>query len=284
MRTTLASLALSFLLAGCPASMVADLDAGGSDAPRADDAPPGLDAPGLDAPGLDAPAADAPRVDGCIPSCEGRGCGDDGCGGSCGGCLPGATCTAAGRCDCPVATCGTRACGASTCGRPCGICDVTESCFMGACTTTACPGTSCRDRMFRRICEGQAGLGRCTTNPAFDAVCLCTGAGEDLACDACIDDGTEPAIGVACDDESDCPAGVACTIGLCGEPCSPVDSCATGVCYVPGDFSGVCLTPCACDVPGTCPTGTVCVDGLGAPSSACVDDARTFGATCSSGG
>lgn len=289
MRPTLSfcffSLAM-ILVPGCPASMTAVADGGGTDAPPAiDGGPP--DAPAIEA-GVDAamPPIDAPGVDGCVPDCAGRVCGDDGCGGSCGDCLTGATCTAAGACDCPMATCDTDVCGVSSCGRSCGACAAGEGCFMGACMSAAtCPGTPCTDRAGRSICEGQAGLGRCTTDAALDAVCVCSGSGGELACDACIAAAVPPAIGTACTDASECPAGVPCGFtGLCGEPCDPTAACTSGVCFIPGDVSGACLEECACDIADTCPAGTRCIDVPGGTTSACVDVSRATGATCSLGG
>ncbi|MFT7578746.1 MAG: putative esterase [Myxococcota bacterium] len=39
------------------------------------------------------------RVDACVPNCEGRGCGDDGCGGRCGSCAPGNSCVEESICE-----------------------------------------------------------------------------------------------------------------------------------------------------------------------------------------
>ncbi|MCA9607115.1 MAG: hypothetical protein KC619_16025, partial [Myxococcales bacterium] len=59
-----------------------------------------------------------PPVDagGCVPSCVGRTCGDDGCGGSCGTCTTG-TCEA-GTCSC-TPNCVGRTCGDDGCGGSC---------------------------------------------------------------------------------------------------------------------------------------------------------------------
>ncbi|HOU52897.1 MAG TPA: C25 family cysteine peptidase [Myxococcota bacterium] len=60
---------------------------------------------------------------GCVPECEGRECGDNGCGGTCGGCPPGQTCSPEGRClpGC-LRDCGERECGDDGCGGACGLC------------------------------------------------------------------------------------------------------------------------------------------------------------------
>jgi hypothetical protein len=39
------------------------------------------------------------RLDTCFPTCDGKICGDDGCGGTCGSCLDGQTCSPTGKCD-----------------------------------------------------------------------------------------------------------------------------------------------------------------------------------------
>ncbi len=68
----------------------------------------------------------------CVPDCEGKTCGDDGCGGVCGHCfslegnlnddlcLPEQTCTVCG--------CGDRMCGSDACGSPCGACQPNYLC------------------------------------------------------------------------------------------------------------------------------------------------------------
>ncbi len=58
----------------------------------------------------------------CVPNCDGRNCGPDGCGGSCGDCPPPWTCPE-GRCvgTC-VPDCVGRQCGPDGCGGLCGCC------------------------------------------------------------------------------------------------------------------------------------------------------------------
>lgn len=62
----------------------------------------------------------------CAPACAGRPCGDDGCGGSCGTCSAGTTCSAAGTCDAPppgcTPSCAGKTCGDDGCGGSCGTC------------------------------------------------------------------------------------------------------------------------------------------------------------------
>jgi hypothetical protein len=87
-------------------------------------------------------------VPGCTPSCAGRQCGSDGCGGSCGDCLGGQFC-ARGQCvvDC-VPQCSGRECGDDGCGGVCGDCGAGSSCIAGVCTAGCipnCSGRKCGD-------------------------------------------------------------------------------------------------------------------------------------------
>jgi len=79
----------------------------------------------------------------CTPECGERVCGDDGCGGSCGDCNDGETCTAAGACEPAACTpdCGGKACGDDGCGGSCGACEVLQRCDAGACEDVLDCGT-----------------------------------------------------------------------------------------------------------------------------------------------
>lgn len=69
----------------------------------------------------------------CVPACEGRSCGDDGCGGSCGGCEGGLSCDdgiCVGGC---VPSCDGSICGDDGCGGSCGSCQGGFSCEAGDC-------------------------------------------------------------------------------------------------------------------------------------------------------
>ena len=72
----------------------------------------------------------------CVPDCNGKECGDDGCGGACGACGPDAPfqhmCNA-GVCEC-LPDCEDRECGDDGCGGSCGSCDEgVGSCAEGEC-------------------------------------------------------------------------------------------------------------------------------------------------------
>jgi hypothetical protein len=58
----------------------------------------------------------------CTPICDGRECGTDHCGGTCGSCADGTFCDVlTGKCDCSP-TCVDRECGDDGCGGSCGTC------------------------------------------------------------------------------------------------------------------------------------------------------------------
>ncbi len=76
-------------------------------------------------------------VAGCVPQCDGKFCGDDGCGGSCGLCGAGEVCNTAARCvaDPCQPECNGRQCGDDGCGGSCGTCGNGQLCVTetGAC-------------------------------------------------------------------------------------------------------------------------------------------------------
>ena len=110
-------------------------DVGGSDA--ATDA---LDVAGTDTEDTsedDTVSPDISEFDACTPACEGKMCGKDGCGGDCGECPGGQTCSG-GQCLC-VPDCQDKSCGDDGCGGSCGACDdgnpcTDDACWEGACT------------------------------------------------------------------------------------------------------------------------------------------------------
>jgi hypothetical protein len=113
-------------------------------------------------------ACDAAGVCQCSPSCAGKTCGDDGCGGSCGTCSGGAPCSATGQCAC-VPACTGKVCGDDGCGGTCGTCTGGSACdATGQCQlvcTPNCTGKVCGD-------DGCGGTcGTCTTG-------TCSAAGQ----------------------------------------------------------------------------------------------------------
>jgi hypothetical protein len=76
-----------------------------------------------------------------VPACQGKVCGDNGCGGTCGACNPGFGCDA-GTCICqPDCLSASKQCGPNGCGGSCGTCTgANEQCENGACVTAnMCP-------------------------------------------------------------------------------------------------------------------------------------------------
>ncbi len=94
---------------------------------------------------------DSPDVDDpCVPDCDGRDCGPDGCGDVCGVCTPELECDEdLGQCFDPVVCepdCDDRECGSDGCGGDCGACGDDEICVDGQCVGeggASCGGTPC---------------------------------------------------------------------------------------------------------------------------------------------
>jgi len=117
----------------------------------------------------------------CTPSCTGKMCGSDGCGGSCGTCGSNQTCTSSGQCqnngctpNCAGKTCGDDGCGGScgTCsgGQTCsssGTCTGGGSCSHPICSTGTSLPSSC-DSCAASICAVDSYC--CTT--AWDSICV----------------------------------------------------------------------------------------------------------------
>jgi hypothetical protein len=68
----------------------------------------------------------------CTPSCVGRSCGNDGCGGSCGSCGPSQICSG-GNCIVCTPSCTGKECGSDGCTGNCGECSEGLSCENGQC-------------------------------------------------------------------------------------------------------------------------------------------------------
>lgn len=186
----------------------------------------------------------------CTPSCAGKVCGDDGCGGSCGACsganqtctefqcqcqhdgCEGSCCGAGEVCSnavCCAPDCQGRTCGSDGCGGECGTCDATFICQQGAC---ACP----------------TGFGECAGQ--------CADFGDPAHCGAC-DNVCPPA--TVCDRVScttECPGatrecGSACVdtetnplhCGACDQPCRGGERCELGSCIRDGEEVGVSPNP-----------------------------------------
>ncbi len=194
----LAALLALLLPPGCDGGAVEPGDDAGTDA--ATDA-------GTDGDGTEGDA-------GCQPSCDGRQCGGDGCGGSCGDCGAGLVCVvASGQCAACVPACEGLECGLEpACGSSCGTCPGGFTCSAsGQCEELCTPD-----------CAGR----ECGLDPRC----------ASLDCGACLP-------GEECDDAGQCRA--ACAPDCQGRACGPDPVCGTLDC-------GACPAAERCDALGRC--------------------------------
>jgi hypothetical protein len=184
----------------------------------------------------------------CVPSCEGKVCGEDGCGGSCGDCLnwcdpqcdlpevpyadpllcaeDGTSCYQA---CCP--SCCDKQCGEDGCGGICGECQgMQDACVLGACVCQpACDGKECGDDGCGGVC------GVCAEHSVCDS-------GTCILLPWCGDGTCASDLAETC---STCP--VDCWCG-CGEQCLDhvcVFMACTGKVCGPDDCGGTCAPGCA---------------------------------------
>jgi len=172
----------------------------------------------------------------CVPECDGRKCGADGCGGACGDCACGEECVDG---ACVYTACDSRECGTDGCGGDCGECGNQQStCVAGICECEpACDGLECGPDGCGKKC-GKCGCGA----DCEEGVCVFH------ACDGkeCGDDGCK---------------------GSCGECPGENDTCTDqGTCHCTPDCGGKNCGPDGCGgICAECACGNECIDGL------CVD-------------
>lgn len=182
----------------------------------------------------------APVPDCCVPNCDDKECGSDGCGGTCGICPAEWSCNAESVCINCVPNCIGLTCGADGCGGVCGLCpeewfcvdpgicmECLPNCEGKTCGGDGCGG-SCGDCGFGKICDGVE---------CVDCVPTCEGK-------VCGDDGCGGSCGIcaenaSCTDEGQCACipncggkecgdnGCGGTCGDCavGEFCTPLNQC-----------------------------------------------------------
>ena len=158
-------------------------------------------------------------VDGqcCLPDCDAKECGDDGCGGTCGTCPDGKSCDT-GQC--------TVVCGDGQCGDGEDLCNCPEDCASGC--AGCCSGVECQAGTAPAKCgvEGAA----CQDCTADDKSCV------DQQCQCQCDDG----MCCAAEDCANCP-------GDCGDCCGN-DLCDNGeTCDTCPQDCGVCCGNDVCD-------------------------------------
>jgi hypothetical protein len=207
----------------------------------------------------------------CNPWCEsdGRECGADGCGGSCGDCVPGQTCWE-GQCTGECAPqCGAKVCGEDGCGGSCGWCLPDTYCQSGQCVDAS----QCVPNCMMIDAEGLLAPKQCGDNECgticgvcaedfgwvcdeFNYLCIECGSLAFPCPDATTDPETDPncqptCVGSECGPDGcgstcgTCAAGLYCTHGICAT-CTPQ-------CFAEG---GVCQNDAQCDSGFLCNTAT----------------------------
>ncbi|MGK0361790.1 MAG: hypothetical protein ACI9U2_004108 [Bradymonadia bacterium] len=210
--------------------------------------------------------ADRAQCAGCAPQCDGRACGDDGCGGSCGACGDAACVDGLCAVEC-MPTCDGRLCGTDGCGGNCGVCNDNQACdAAGQCVAPpeACGDAQCGDgedcSTCAQDCGDCCGDGRCA------AVENCTACAADCACpdgERCADDRracvavcVPQCNGRNCGDDGcggdcgQCDDAQACDAGVCVDICQP--DCTDRACGGDG-----CMGRC-----GECDAGAACDEGV----------------------
>ena len=225
--------------------------------------------------------------------CEGRECGDDGCGGSCGGCPAGANCLG-GVCMEYVCEpqCEGSACGPNGCGGDCGQCagaqvcdplgyqcgpipvDCVPNCETRECGPNGCGGSCglCQEGMFcmpgAQSCEG-ACVPSCEGKECGDDGCggSCGGClGEGLFCTDGQCKPCDPVLNLGCPEDSYCTFagsdGPLCEVAGMqgyGEPCGGMDTCKEGVCISLSSSEGGALCYQICYAHSDCGEGNQCM-------------------------
>ena len=251
----------------------------------------------------------------CAPDCEGKLCGSDGCGASCGVCSGGKICQS-GACTGSI-ICGDGHCEESNgenCANCPGDCDCDEGAMClkdGACCKPSCtgkhcgfdgctgtcgvcaPGAICK----AELCEAQASCGNGTCEPSEGENCAscpldcgCAAAEqctpEAVCCTAscankvCGDDGCGGSCGA-------CPTGKGCQAGACTSDLY----CGNGQCD-PGaaEHCGNCKADCGCVAGASCVGKGCCApscagkacgpDGCGGTCGVCPGDKQCQGGQC----
>ena len=207
----------------------------------------------------------------CTPQCDGRVCGDDACGGSCGACDDGALCNAiTGQCDDDVCipVCSNKECGDDGCGGTCGTCGSGTSCDQGLCVappaSSSCVGNCGAVATDGCSCEPGCELdGTCCVDRDF--VCGCLPNCIDKNCGS---DGCGGTCG-ACLDEDLCSAQQVCVDNPClPNPCTEHGTCdeLTGACACADGYTGT-----ACDA---------CAEGFAGFPTCVVDQCALVNETC----
>ena len=200
----------------------------------------------------------------CEPDCEGKDCGDDGCGGSCGECTGNQSLCVQGDCIC-VPDCEGKECGDDGCGSGCDECPgELDVCVGGTCVCQPdCEGRVCGDDG----CEGSCGECGGEQSICLEGECICL---PDCDGKLCGGDGCAGNCGFCLDEYEKCLEGVCYCIPDCQDKECGDGGCDTlcGVCTGMGEscVEGQCFCPPQCD-------GKECGDdGCGGKCGACDDE------------
>ncbi len=182
----------------------------------------------------------------CMPRCDMRNCGDDGCGGTCGECTGAETCMA-GTCGVCTPDCADAMCGDDGCGGSCGECGSGAVCDGGDCRTPDCAG---------RECGSDGAGGTCGT---MDGACADGMGCRNGRCVACDCTGRSCGTATGCDSCGDCPMGMdLCDrlTGMCSATATPAN--CNDTCRFSGDNE--CDDGRAGSHTSLCEPGTDCTD------------------------
>ena len=177
-------------------------------------------------------------ISSCTPACSGKQCGNDGCGGSCGACTAGKTCNAVGTC---VSTCTPictgKVCGTDGCGGACGTCAAGQSCTAaGQCAAAGCGSVTAAG-----TCNGTT-LTWCKDGALTTKDCKALGNFECKAVTSGFDCVAAAGCTPACNGKT---CGADGCGGLCGT-CTAGSSCQSGTCVSQDPCAGLTFTGC-CD-------------------------------------
>ncbi|MFA5431192.1 MAG: hypothetical protein WC329_08540, partial [Candidatus Omnitrophota bacterium] len=147
----------------------------------------------------------------CTPSCTGKACGNDGCGGSCGTCASGYTCNASGQCFTTCTpSCTGKACGNDGCGGSCGTCASGYTCNVsGQCAaicTPSCTGKACGNDGCGGSCGTCASGYTCNVSGQCAATCTPSCTGKACGNDGCGGSCGTCASGYTCNASGQCVA------------------------------------------------------------------------------
>jgi cysteine-rich repeat protein len=221
----------------------------------------------------------------CQRKCDGKACGDDGCGGTCGVCTgAGVTCSAAGQCATCQPSCSGKTCGSDGCGGVCGKCIVggatphcgsegqcvatcTPNCKTGGCGSDGCGG-SCGTCAAGKSCILQQCI---TTEQIGSCAGKCGGNADGNTCscqaDCAIAGNCCPDFATACTCVPDCKnktcgsngCGGSCGSCTAGTLCGSANSCVDNLC-----------DPDPCGGRGTCnPDNGACTCNAGFAGAKC---------------